>query len=489
MTQEEFIRNVKKYSTVELIKFCSKLSIEMYENKEPFKIENIPYYYKNGVKAGQIDFIYTQHEIINLMYLSILYGNDYRKRKMNKEEFVNILDKLKKYKNELSGRDKEIVDRHQEFFAILFNEQIEFQKVNISINRFNRLCFIFDYINKKNKEHPEYIDFEYDVKELTGMSMEQYNELNLFLTLLTVGCKNTDLTELIDKMQLNLNNLSFNEKELKKFIDSNAKKYDFFRNNDKKTENWNNLKYNPLIKTDKDNHILVSNIYGFIISFSTRMYWLIRNKYKELNNQKFTNYFGFCFEKYVEELFDFYEIKKYEKIKESDKKQPDWLIETEDYNFVIEQKATLFTLDSRETTLENKYEEIDKFVRVTKKAMLQLSNFKINNGKITLRLCLTFEEVDCIEPIQELSIRDLKVDNKELYWLVNISDFEKIIYLMANNYEKLKKIIKQKMMLEQNQDKNGRSFEKILPQENEYIKSRLDYFKWISDNIVDKLKT
>ena len=85
--------------------------------------------------------------------------------------------------------------------------------------------------------------------------------------------------------------------------------------------------------------------------------------------------------------------------------------------------------------------------------------FLFSSREITLRLCLTFEEVDCIEPIQELSIRDLKVDNKELYWLVNISDFEKIIYLMANNYEKLKKIIKQKMMLEQNQDKNGRSFE------------------------------
>ena len=89
MNKEDFKRIIRKYSTVELLKYCSNLSIEMYNNKEPFKIENIPYYYKNGVKAGRIDFIYTQHEIINLIYLSILYGNDYRKLKMDKNEFVN----------------------------------------------------------------------------------------------------------------------------------------------------------------------------------------------------------------------------------------------------------------------------------------------------------------------------------------------------------------------------------------------------------------
>lgn len=489
MNQEEFIKIIKKYSTMELIKFCSKLSIEMYNNKEPFKIETFPYYYKNGVKAGEHEFIYAQHEIVNLIYLSILYGNDYRKVKMDKNEFVNTLDKLKKYKNELSGKDKKIVERHQEFFAILFNEQIEFQKTNLSINRFNRICYIFDYINKKYKDHPEYIDFEEEVKKITGMSIAEYNEINLFITLLTVGSKNSDLTNMINTMELNLDKLSFNKENITDFINKNAKGYTFFRDEDNGTENWNNLKYSPLIKTDKDGHVLVANLFSFIISFSTRLYWLVRNKYKDLGSQKFTNYFGYCFEMYLEELLSFYKVKNYKKIQENQVEQPDWLIETKDYNFVIEQKATLFTLGSRETTLEKKYEEVEKFVRVIKKAMSQLAKYKVSNDKITLRICLTFEEVDGIEPIQELATKDLKVEDKELYWLVNISDFEKLVYLMQNNYDEFKKIIEKKIELEKTYDKNGRSFERILPYENHYVKSKLDYFKNISNDIVEKLRT
>lgn len=488
MNKEDFIRIIRKYSTVELLKFCSNLSIEMYNNKEPFKIENIPYYYKNGVKAGRIDFIYKQHEIINLIYLSILYGNDYRKLKMDKNEFVNTLDKLKKYKNELSGKDKNVVKKYQEFFAVLFNEQIEFQKVNTSINRFNRICFIFDYINKKYTGHPQYIDFELEVSKITGMSMNEYNEINLLLTLLTVGSKNSDLTEMIGTMDLNLDSFSFNVRDLQKFLDANSKDYSYYRNIDNGSENWNNLKYSPLVKTDRDGHVLVSNIYAFIICFSTKLYWLIRDKYKNIKSQKFTNYFGYCFEMYLKELLEYYNVEKYEKINEKSNEQPDWLIETKDYNFIIEQKATLFTIGSRETTLDNKYEEIGKFVKVIKKAMSQLSSFEIKNEKKTLRLCLTFEEVDGIEPIQELSTDDLNIEDKELYWLVNISDFEKLIYLMTNNYDEFKKIIEKKIELEQTHYNNGRSFEKLLPKENEYIKARIDYFKRMSDDIINKLK-
>ena len=488
MYKEEFEKIIRKYSTIDLIKFCSNLSIVMYENKEPFKIENLPYYYKNGVKAGNFNFMYAQHELINLVYLSILYGNDYRKLKMDENEFVDVLDKLKKYKNELSGKDTEVAKRHQEFFVILFNEQIEFQKINTFTNKFNRICFIFEYINKKYKDYSEYIDFELEIQELMGMTIEEYNELNLFITLLTVGSKNSDLTEMIENMELNLDEFSFSKTKLKEFIEFNAKDYAYFRNIDKGTENWNNLKYSPLIKTDRYGHVLVSNIYGFIISFSTRMYWLIRDKYRKKNSQVFTNYFGYCFEMYLKELLEYYKVKKYEKISEKNKKQPDWLIETNDYNLVIEQKSTLFTLGSRETTLENKYEEVDKFIHVIKEAMSQLSNFDIDNNKITLRLCLTFEEVDAIEPIQELSTSDLKTEEKELYWLINISDFEKLIYLMTNDYDEFKRVIEKKIYLEKTHDKNGRSFEKILPTENKYIKARLDYFKNISDNIIDKLK-
>lgn len=187
-------------------------------------------------------------------------------------------------------------------------------------------------------------------------------------------------------------------------------------------------------------------------------------------------------------MFNYYKIDNYKKIKENKTKQPDWLVETDDYNILIEQKATLFTIGSRDTTLNNKYEELEKFLDVIKKGFVQLSNYKTSNEKTTIRICLTFEEVDGVECIQEAATEKLNIDDKEMYWVVNIGEFEKLIFLLKNNYEKFKEVITKKINLEKSHDKNGRSFDMILSDENDYMKNRIDYFYKISLDLENKLK-
>ena len=191
---------------------------------------------------------------------------------------------------------------------------------------------------------------------------------------------------------------------------------------------------------------------------------------------------------YVKELLEYYNIDKFEKIKEGKIEQPDWFIETKDFNIVLEQKATLFTIGSRDTISDKKYDEIDKFIKVVKKAMLQLSKYKISNQKKTIRICLTFEQVDGIDCIQEAALNDMNINDKELYWLINIGDFEKMIFLIKNDYKKAKSIINKKIKLEQKRDLNGRNLEKLLPKKNMYIINRIDYFYNISNEIIEKLK-
>ena len=41
---------------------------------------------------------------------------------------------------------------------------------------------------------------------------------------------------------------------------------------DNDSENWNNLKYSPIVITDKKKELLVVNIYAFIISFASKLY-------------------------------------------------------------------------------------------------------------------------------------------------------------------------------------------------------------------------
>lgn len=93
-----------------------------------------------------------------------------------------------------------------------------------------------------------------------------------------------------------------------------------------------------------------------------------------------------------------------------------------------------------------------------------------------------------------MALKELNIDNKELYWLINISDFEILIYLLKNDYNKFKSTIEKKIELEITNDKNGRSFEKILSednkyiQDNKYIHDNLDYFRKLSNEIITKIK-
>lgn len=491
MNKEEFIKFIRRYPTDKVIKYFSNLSMKMYKIQKPYVWETIPFFYKkNSLKGGNVNFVYSQHEMIAICYFSILYGNDYRykNKRINKQEGIELLDALKKYRNECSGKDGDVAQKYNEFFVVLFNEQIQFQKIQLSIELFNRLCFMMEYINKKYNKHPEYIDFDFEIKQLTNMSIEKYNKINVFITSIIVGLMNPNLSELISNIKLDFSKLNFSKDDLINFIKRDTHDYKYYRGIDKNTENWNNLKYSPLVITDKNSDIFVVNIYAYIISFASKLYWLVRNKYKLLNSTRFTAYFGFCFEMYLKELLDYYKIDNYIKINEKNTKQPDWLIETEDYNIIIEQKSTLFTIGSRDTILNNKYKELDKFINVVKKAFEQLSNYVPKNSKITIRICLTFEEIYFEEGVQEVAINMLDVNDKETYWIVNIGDFEKIIYLLKNNYYKFKEIINKKIELEKVHAKEGKSLELFLPKENFYIKNRINYFYNISFNLLNKIR-
>ena len=285
MDKNEFIQYVRRYPTNELLYFMSKLSIEMYYENQPIKFEKLPYYYKNGIKACDINFIYTQHELLNLCYYSILFGNDYRQNKIEKKELIDLLDKLKRYNNDCSANDTRLKEKYKEYFAILFNEQIQFQRINLSIELFDRLYFIMTYINKNYTNYPDYIDFEKETLGLINMTIEEYNEINLFLTLLVIAIKNPNLTDMLNNITFNFYKFKFDKHELNNLINMDSNNYEYYRNIDCGNINWNFLKYSPLVKTNKTGNILMVNIYSYIICFSSKIYWLIRNKYKNINSQ------------------------------------------------------------------------------------------------------------------------------------------------------------------------------------------------------------
>lgn len=52
MNKKDFVSFIRRYPTDEVIKYYSKISMEMFNKKEPFRWETVPYFYKKS----KIDF-------------------------------------------------------------------------------------------------------------------------------------------------------------------------------------------------------------------------------------------------------------------------------------------------------------------------------------------------------------------------------------------------------------------------------------------------
>ena len=87
---------------------------------------------------------------------------------------------------------------------------------------------------------------------------------------------------------------------------------------------------------------------AFLINalFENSNYWILRNDYQRIHSQHFINAFGIYFEMYVEEVLkNCLSNGKFSKIPtENDEKRADWIINIENYTFILEQKSSLSLL-------------------------------------------------------------------------------------------------------------------------------------------------
>lgn len=489
--EEEFKKHIRKFAVDDVINFCSERSIKMYNNKKPFEMFDVPYYNrKTGKKEVCKNFTITQYELIRLCFYSILYGNDYRSTKLDENNFLQLISSARRIADEADKNDPNLGNYILEYMQVLTNEQFDFQIINSFINKFNRIHYILTEINQNEKYNQtnkvSYINFSETVKKLTGHTIATYNYMNLFLTLLIAGNKKPNISDVFSKQSVNFSNLPFSKKELEKFVDSNSKDYKFYRDNNE----WLLLKYNPIITTQKTKEKLICNVYAFIISFSDKIYWLIRNYYADLKKRDFTSYFGYCFECYLKEIFEFYKI-NLNRVPESKKEQPDWTFETNKYFFIIEQKSTLFSLSARDTMKQNKKESIHKYIRNNiEKAHNQLNNYVYNpQNKEIIKICLMFEKVYMEENVKEIMTKNMNIKLSDNFWITDIDTMEIFISILATDEKKFNKIVDDKINKDKENYKGGRRLSLLLEGErNNYIRNKANYFKWLSDDIIKRLK-
>lgn len=489
----EYKQYIRKFPTYNVLEYFSKESMDIYKNyKIGIKMENVPLYNKKtGMKIGEHRFDITQWNLLEVSFNSIKYGNDYRSFLMNRNEFYTLLNKTRIISEKLedisSFSDGDIF-KH---LICISNMEFDFEIANIQ-SKFNRLYHIMNTINNNSKynqtKEVNYINFSEKFKNITGIDYIKYIRCYMLIVLLSATRVNTNIMDLIDDIKFDVDKLGFTKEDIKNIIKNQSKDYFFYR----QYNNWNILKYNPIVHCDKNHDkYIISNISALTISFSEFMYWTIRNYYCELNSLNFTNYFGHCFEYYLNDFFDEYNI-TYEKLDENNDKIPDWKIETDNYIFLIEQKSALYPLDTRDITAKRRIKILDKYLKDNiEKAFIQLNNYNTCSDKIVIKICLTFEQIYFTETVQEIVLPKIKSikDDDYLNWVVPINDFEKLFIILSKNKKEFDKIIQNKIKLEKEKYNNGRGFDTILGKyKNDYVLNKINYFKQITDDMKRILK-
>lgn len=482
----EYRQNIRKYATCDVLKHYAKESIDIYDNTENnVKFEEVPIYHKKtGTKIKMHQFHIAQWDLLEICFNSIKYSNDYRNKEIDTNAHYGLIN-LTKIRSEIledaTGLSKENLFQH---LLCIANMEFDLEQITMK-NRFNRIYHIMTNINKNPKynqtEEVCYIDFSKEFYEITGFDYDTYIRGYFIICALVIGSKESDILSILERIDFDISIFGITKEQLLKIISFQSRKYEFYRQYD----NWNILKYFPIVQTTKESRYIVSNISALLICFSESMYWTIRNYYCEIKSRNFTSYFGHCFEFYLDEVFKTYNI-SVERLEETNnEKRPDWKLETEKYIFYIEQKAALYSMETRSIISKKRLDTLNNYINSNiKKAFIQLNSYNEKSDKQIIRICLTFETIYFPETVQELVIPQIKLKGEEhLNWIISINEFEKLIYILSMDKNKFNSIIDKKIELEKNKSKDGRGFDSILGKEkNDYISNKINYF----DNYLKK---
>ena len=234
--------------------------------------------------------------------------------------------------------------------------------------------------------------------------------------------------------------------------------------------------------------------------FSHSNLWIVRNKYRNERKSSFTNIFGsnifgLYFEKYVEEILQ-YCLKNncYQNLDNAafinrievnkNRKIANWLKKLGDYNFIFEQKSTLVFLEIQQTRTD--LSQLETFIKKTLgKAIRQLHeteySYKLENA---IKIILVYDSYFVSEAIDEVYKLISELDNDGFTWLVNIDEFEQLMYLYKTNVSMFIDIVREKIELEVTKSAKGKSFEQLF---EKHGISLYDYI--IETNIINEFNS
>lgn len=467
-------KKIKKYSVEGLLIYIGELNLEMFNNGSPIKEVN--YSFKYGQYQQNIKSYICSWELKDIAYNSVKYSNDYRNDNLDLQSFYKIINEHR----EIEDKRVEETNTDSIFYLLygLSQQQFWYQQKHEIIEQFNRNMKLLKYIPK---ELDTVIDIEDVMRESLGISVDEY--IDILLSLLVLSLKKVDISDFV-KTGYGVSFLNKEHSKILKVIELYTTNYKEIRDS---ILEENIFLAKPIVKTDKGKYI-IPNIYLMFRLLSDGLYWIIRNYYYNQGSQIFTNEFGKYFEKYVENLFEFYlkDSKYYKPNEIKGKKIADWVIEVGEYIIVIEQKSMIASLKLKKPMPDidnfnkyvNKYNEAFEQLNSTEKEILNQ-----RKDKKIIKLILHYDSLYSTEMLKEEICKNRieTINEDRNTFFISIREVEILSSLMSKDITLFNKIIEEKLNREYNNSLDGRTFDMIFNKykiiNNSYLTGERSYFK------------
>ena len=395
--------------------------------------------------------------LIDMLY-HIICKCSYGTKEISKAESLHLINLYNGYADELDAqylkKDKNAILYVMGFFG----EQSRFQGTGVFFEEFAREKYILDTISYRTPKEKTYdIDVMKEIADEVNYTTDEYSTLLLMIWGLLTKTS-LMVNEVTLKKYLKYKNPLFSHENVLDVLSKNSITIDEIR---RSGLNRQIFYAKPIIKID-DNYIC-SNPYLLLALFTNSNYWIMRNKYKRINSQKFTSAFGGYYETYFEEVLNnCLSSERFTRIPEaSGEKRADWHIALGDYNLFVEQKSSLSLLGIKQSHPDVKAMK-EHMIEHWAEAIKQLNDTqKFYKKDNTIKIILVYEEYYKSKCLDELFLLQQDLNNDNKFWLVTINELETLLYLYKTNPELALQIISEKDAIESTKIGSDRELKQI----------------------------
>ncbi|MBR2970750.1 MAG: hypothetical protein IKC48_03020 [Clostridia bacterium] len=473
---KDFIAEIRKIRTDELILELSKLSIQMFQS-ETRHMKNLPIQVNQFGIWKNKEVLLTAWDILNVEFLSIKNSNDYRdsKQKSSIGELINL---YRGYEN--AQKDLEYLkdgSLNEVFRTVLgmTAEQFQYQNLDYFFERFNRNYYILVAADKF--EHRDSLDVSAALENVFGYSVEDYLSIMLMVYWLCSKCP--EPLSAPESVYKKTTATVFTKENITNFVKHYSCSYTDLRGSSLGKQ----LLYSkPFIKTDRSGKYIASSMLAVFMLIGNGLYWVVRDYYQKKGTQEFPNKFGLLFEDYIKDLASKYcKSNEWQVIEQGVEKGADFLFDFGDLRLLVEAKSALLKLDAKqqvpnlhsanqffERNIEESYKQLNRsFEEFSKKGDLPIA-----------KIILLYDEFSNTAIIEH-SLFDVFQEDKK-FFVMTIRQLEILLHLHKHNSDKFESVL-QKIIDSMNSSSSKMNMDALYSEldinENPLFEGEMDYFQ------------